>query len=280
VWGLLGPPCERLAAGWCNRVITVSEAGASLARKHRVAPAAKIVTIHNGIRDCPERAVAGRDRSPVNSPVIIMVARFTEVKEHDVLLRAFASIPAGPRLRLIGEGPLRENSEKLAQQLGVADRVEFMGDREDVASLLASSDLFVLVTKFEMFSLSILEAMRAGLPVIASDVGGNGEAIENGKTGFLVPGGSVNALAEALSLVLDDADLRLCLGRAARQRFTQRFLFTYQEQNTRSVYQDILRETHRVVGNPSTGTFESRAQSGQEGPRIAAVLGTHRSDEE
>ena len=280
VWGLLGPPCERLGARWCNRVITVSEAGASLARKHRVAPPAKIVTIHNGIRDCPERAMAGRDRSPVVVPVIIMVARFTEVKEHDVLLRAFASIPAGPRLRLIGEGPLRENSEKLARELGVSDRVEFLGDREDVASLLASSDLFVLVTKFEMFSLSILEAMRAGLPVIASDVGGNGEAIENGKSGFLVPGGSVTALAEALSLVLDDADLRLCLGRAARQRFTERFLFAYQEQNTRSVYQDILRETHRVVCEVGKGAYDSRPQSEEGNRRIAAVLGTHGNDEE
>jgi glycosyltransferase involved in cell wall biosynthesis len=245
LWGLLGAPCERLAARWCNRLITVSEAGASLARKHRVAPQAKIVTIHNGIRDCPERAALDHGQSPV----IIMVARFTEVKEHDVLLRAFASLPSGPRLRFLGDGPLRENSEKLARELGISGRVEFLGDREDVASLLAASDLFVLVTKFEMFSLSILEAMRAGLPVIASDVGGNCEAVEHGKTGFLVPAGSVTGLAEALRLVLGNPDLRLSLGRAARQRFTERFLFAYQEQNTRSVYQDILRESHRVTSS-------------------------------
>jgi len=246
LWRILGAPCERLAAYRCQRLITVSEAGARLAHMHRIAPPAKIVTIHNGIPDCSERANLGHDH-PL---VITMVARFTEAKDHDVLLRAFAGVPPGPRLRLIGNGPLRESSEKLARQLGIQDRVEFLGDREDVASLLAASDVSVLATKFEMFSLSILEAMRAGLPVIASDVGGNCEAIVDGETGFLVPCGSATALTEALGQVLDNPDLRLRLGRAARLRFTEFFEFAHQERITRNLYYEVLLECRRVTPRP------------------------------
>ena len=235
-WSALGGPCERVAANWCERVITVSEAGARLAYRHLIEPQSKVVTIHNGIPDCSERATLSSDRSPV----ITMVACFTEVKDHDVLLRAFASIPPGPRLRLIGDGPMRRSSEKLAHELRIQDRVDFLGDRDDVPLLLASSDVFVLASRFEMFPISILEAMRAGLPVIASDVGGVREAVVHGETGLLVPSGSIPALAQALTQILSNLDLRLHFGHAARQRFRERFLCAQQEDCTRSVYLDVL----------------------------------------
>jgi glycosyltransferase involved in cell wall biosynthesis len=261
LWSMLGAPCERLAARWCQRLITVSEAGARLAQQYRIAPPAKIVTIHNGIPDCSERAKLG----PKPTPVITMVARFTEAKDHDVLLRAFACIAPGPRLRLIGNGPLQESSENLARQLGIQDRVEFLGDREDVASLLATSDVFVLASKFEMFSLSILEAMRAGLPAIASDVGGNREAIVNGETGFLVPSGSATVLAKALSQVLDNPDLRLRLGHAARQRFTELFDFAQQERLTRDIYHEVLLECRRVTPRLRPASALELAGNAQQG---------------
>ena len=244
----LGAPCERLAANWCDRVITVSEAGARLVRKHRIAPQSKVVTIHNGIPDCSERAHPLDNRSPV----ITMVACFAEVKDHDVLLHAFAQIPPGPCLRLIGDGPKRAISERLAHDLKIQDRVEFLGDRGDVAPLLASSDVFVLASKFEMFPLSILEAMRAGLPVVASDVGGVREAVVHGETGFLVPSGSIPALAQALMHILSNVDLHLHFAHAARQRFIERFLYTQQEGRTRSVYLDVLAECGQVTHDVSS----------------------------
>ena len=243
VWGLLGAPCERLASNWCERLIAVSEEGARVALKHRIAPPAKVVTIHNGIPDCPERANLSSNRPPV----ITMVARFTVGKDQEVLLRAFATMQAGPRLRLVGDGPLRQSCEKLAHELGICERVEFLGNRDDVASLLAASDVFVLASKCEMLPISVLEAMRAGLPAVVSEVGGVGEAVAHGKTGLLAPCGSAPALAQALTQLIEDRDLRLRLGRAARQRFEERFLYVQQEKRTRSVYREVLFESGRTV---------------------------------
>lgn len=236
LWRILAVPSERLAARWCERLITVSNVGAGLVRKHRIHSESKLVVIHNGIPDCQERA----ELSVPSVSAIAMVARFTEVKEHDILLRAFAKIRRGPRLLLIGEGPTRARCEKLACELGVRDRVDFLGARDDVPSLLASSQIFVLASTFEMSPVSILEAMRAGLVVIASNSGGASEAIKDGESGLLVPGGSVEALAQALTRVLDDRDLRIRLGRAARQRFEDHFLFARQAARTRSVYLEVL----------------------------------------
>ncbi len=244
-WSVLGGPCERMAAGWGDRVITVSEEGARVLQQQRI-PESKVVTIHNGIPDCSERATISFNVEPT----IIMVARFTEVKEHETLLRAFATLLPGPRLRLVGDGPLRDSSEKLAHKLGIQNRVEFLGNRHDVPSLLANSDVFVLASKFEMLPISVLEAMRAGLPVIASDVGGVREVIADGHSGMLVPSGSVTALSNALRQITSDFDLRRQLGRASRQRFVEKFLYARQEERTQSLYFEVLSNAGRVVRIP------------------------------
>jgi glycosyltransferase involved in cell wall biosynthesis len=169
-----------------------------------------------------------------------MVARFIEGKDHDLLLRAFARIPKGPRLRLVGDGPTRATVESLAHELGIQEQVDFLGNRDDVASLLATSDVFVLASRSEMLPISILEAMRAGLPVIASDVGGVGEAIAHNENGFLVPSGSVSALAQALTDLTNDHAIRLRMGQAGRQRFTRQFLSSSMQERTRRIYWDVL----------------------------------------
>ena len=232
----LSGPCERLAARWCERIITVSRAGARVVSGHRIGSPSKLVTIHNGLRDCCEQAKL----SPTETPVITMVARFIEGKDHDLLLRAFASIPKGPRLRLVGDGPTRASMESLARELGIQEQVDFLGNRDDVASLLATSDVFVLASRSEMLPISILEAMRAGLPVIASDVGGVGEAIAHGENGFLVPSGSVSALAQALTDLTKDYALRLRMGQAGRQLFIDQFLSASMQKRTRGIYWDVL----------------------------------------
>ena len=245
----LSGPCERLAARWCERIITVSQAGARVVRGHRIGSPSKLVTIHNGLPDSSELA----QLSPTEAPVITMVARFIEGKDHDLLLRAFASIPKGPRLRLVGDGPTRASMESLARELGIQEQVDFLGNRDDVASLLATSDIFVLASRSEMLPISILEAMRAGLPVIASDVGGVGEAVANNENGFLVPSGSVSGLAKRLTELSNDHALRLRMGQAGRQRFTDQFLSSSMQARTRCIYWDVLPSLCAVGRKPNAG---------------------------
>jgi glycosyltransferase involved in cell wall biosynthesis len=247
----LSGPCERLAAHWCERIVAVSDAGARVIRKHKIGTASMLVTIHNGIPDCDQRARSFAD----SLPVITMVSRFIEGKDQELLLHAFAGIASGARLCLIGDGPKRQSAENLARELGIRARVDFLGSRDDVPSLLASSDIFVLASKSEMLPISILEAMRAGLPVIASDVGGVSEAVVHGETGILVPSGSVSVLAEALAKLTENAVLRRSLGLAARRRFTESFLSSCMDERTRSLYREVLLEHRsRKINEIEAGT--------------------------
>ncbi len=240
VSGVLGRAFERVAAHLCERIITVSEAGEKILRELRIGASENTVTIRNGIPDCPSRAI----HAAKECPVIVMVARFMPPKRQQFLLRAFAAQPVGPRLRFIGDGATRPAAERLACQLGIANRVEFLGERSDVPRLLADSDIFVLASAMEMLPISILEAMRAGLPVIASDVGGIREAVIHGVTGLLVEEQSVTELAHALRLLVQDAGLRARVGAAGRQNFLKRFQFSPMAECTQKLYWEVLNERY------------------------------------
>ncbi len=240
VSGVFGRAFERIAANFCKRIITVSEAGEKILQELGIGARENTVTIRNGIPDCASQATHGARQSPV----IVMVARFMPPKRQETLLRAFAAQPAGPRLRFIGDGVTRPAVERLACQLGIANRVEFLGERGDVPALLAESDIFVLASAMEMLPISILEAMRAGLPVIASDVGGIREAVIHGVTGLLVEEQSVTELAHAVQLLVQDAGLRARLGTAARQSFLKRFQFLPMAERTQKLYWEVLNERY------------------------------------
>lgn len=244
-WRLFGPIVERVSARWTQRLITVSRKGAETGRQYRIAEQSKIIPVQNGIPDCP-----GRANFANRVPIIAMVARFSPFKDHETLVRAFAQIESLARLMLIGDGQTRSAVENLVSQLGIGDRVDFMGDRADVPELLANADVFVLASKFEHLPISILEAMRAGLPVIASDVGGIQEAVIHAETGFAVPPRSVPALAGVLSSLIGDAGLRARMGRAGRVRFETLFEARHMIELTGRVYLDVLSEARIACSQP------------------------------
>lgn len=237
-WRLAAPFCERLAARWCDRIITVSELGVKIAADHDVCDPAKVIPIRNGIPDHSARAQLRRE----TNLTCTMVARFTHFKDHGLLLRAFASVPGDVRLVLIGDGGTLPGAQRLAEQLGIRSRVEFTGARSDVPELLAQTDLFVLASKQETLPISILEAMRAGLPVIASDVGGISEEVVHEQTGLLVRAGSTEQLSAALQRLLRQRTLRITMGRAGRTRFEQMFLAERMIDETAALYDDMLQE--------------------------------------
>ena len=169
-----------------------------------------------------------------------MVARFADFKDHGVLLRAFARVPGEARLKLVGDGDTLDAARRLAQDLGIRERVEFKGSRADVPEILAETDVFVLASKIEMLPISILEAMRAGLPVIASDVGGVSEEVIDEETGLLVEPGSVDELAAALTRLLGDRKLRISMGKSGRTRFERVFQADRMLEKTGSIYRQVL----------------------------------------
>lgn len=230
---------ERVASRFASCIITVSEYDRILAIRYRVAPAQKVITIHNGIPDVQRGLWANPEVTPSR---VIMVARFEPQKDHITLLRALAELRETPwTLELVGDGPLKDRIRHVVEELGLRDRVTFWGARNDVPKLLARCQLFILASRWEGLPLSILEAMRARLPVIASDVGGVGEAVEDGKTGFVVPPGDVGALRSRLALLLSRPELRVRMGEAGRRRYEANFTFDQMFERTLGVYTDILR---------------------------------------
>lgn len=231
---------ERLVGRLAARIITVSEHDRQLALRHRVAPPDRLITVHNGM---PDVEPALRAHPEVDPPKLVMVARFGPQKDHKGLFQALANLRhLHWSLDLVGEGEGREVVERWVQSAGLADRVRFLGARDDVAEILSQAQIFVLVSRWEGLPRSILEAMRAGLPVVASDAGGVREAVDHERTGLLVPRGDVDGLRAALQRLIEAPGLRGVMGVAGRTRYEERFTFDRMLQETLAVYEEVLAE--------------------------------------
>jgi glycosyltransferase involved in cell wall biosynthesis len=174
------------------------------------------------------------------------VARLDPQKGLGDLLEAAARVPDASFV-VAGDGPDRERLGETARSLGLHDRVCFLGHRDDVPDLLRSCDVFVLPSLYEGFPLSVLEAMAAGKPVIATAVGGTPEAVSDGETGFLVPPGDPSALAAAIRAVLSDPVLARRLGSAGRERACRTFSAAEMVRHVVRLYEDILKAPPHVA---------------------------------
>lgn len=186
-------------------------------------PRSKVLTICNGVdthRFCPGGRQVARAALGIGPEAIVIgtVARLDPVKDQAGLLRAFSRVADDPRalLLLAGDGPCRPELETTVSELGLDGRVRLLGERDDVPSVLAAMDVFVLCSIGEGISNTILEAMATGLPVVATRVGGNPELVVDGETGFLVEPRSPAALAAPLRRYLEDPGLLAHHGRSAR----------------------------------------------------------------
>lgn len=229
---------ERFSGPLATKIITVSEFDRRLALAARITDADRVVTVHNGMPDIEPALRADPGRAPVR---LVMVARFGAQKDHPTLLRALAGLRDQQwELDLIGDGPLMGEVQSLAAALGLTDRIHFLGQRTDVDRILARAQVSLLVTNWEGFPLSILEAMRAGLPVVASEVGGTGESVSEGETGFLVPRGDVEMLRDRVGRLLRESSLRMRLGASGRARYERLFTLSHSVAATLAVYRDVL----------------------------------------
>lgn len=140
----------------------------------------------------------------------------------------------------MGDGPDLDALQSLARELEVYHRVIFSGQRLDVPERLKKADVFVLATRWEGFPRSILEAMRAGLPVVATDVGGCRESVVDGETGFLVPKEDPVQLRDRLRILMDSPELRVQMGQKGRKRFEENYTFEGMYDRTVAVYREVL----------------------------------------
>jgi len=180
----------------------------------------RVSIIYNGVplerfRNAPPASKHEILPSSSGWPVVVFVARFDPAKDHPTLLRAMRRVPKAD-LVLVGDGDLRPQIQRLAQELGIGERVHFLGRRPDIPQLLKMADLYVHASNYEGFGIAAVEAMSAGLPVVASDVPGLGEIVKG--AGILVPPGDDEALAKAINGVLQSQLLREQMVAASQRR--------------------------------------------------------------
>ncbi|WP_051551257.1 glycosyltransferase family 4 protein [Nocardioides sp. URHA0020] len=205
---------ERAITRWGGgRVVVPSRAVAAYAVDHVGLRPEIVDVVPNGVAAAHHEA----PRVATGDPVAIWVGVLAPVKRVDLLLDAVAAAP-GLRLLVAGDGPLRDEVGRRAAEPDLAGRVELAGWVDDPSGLLARADVYVLTSDAENCPLSLLEAMAAGLPVVATTVGGVPEVVRDGVDGLLCPAGDAAALAAALRRLSADPHLRARLGASARQR--------------------------------------------------------------
>jgi len=253
---------ERQLSGGTTQMICVSAFERELAHQLPIAPE-RVHIIPNGIEPLPAhlRKAESADNA-TTTPRVIMVARMKAPKRHDLLLKALAKVRdwLGHELpvTLAGDGPLRAQHEALAQQLKLT-QIHWVGDVSNVAELLAEHDVFVLLSDHEGMPITVLEAMRAGLPIVASDLPGLHEQLMNSQEGLLVAN-TEQAVAQHLLRLAQDPALRQRLGAAAQQRFETTFTRDQMAERVMAVYQQCLREDG-ATSRPKTNASHHAAGS-------------------
>lgn len=249
--------CEKWAAGWCHRLISVADAMTDLMVDAGVAPRDKFTTIYSGMDVEPYlaagREASGQQRAAVrrrlgfgdDDVVFGKIARLFHLKGHDDLVRAAAlAVRDNPRIRflLVGDGLLRDQLQQQMRQLGVQDHFVFTGlvPPADVPELVGAMDALVHTSLREGLARALPQALIAGRPVISYDIDGAREVTIDDQTGYLVPPGDIEQLAQRIITLADDAALRQRLGQAGRQRFTDQFRHEVMTQRIRQLYQRLL----------------------------------------
>jgi glycosyltransferase involved in cell wall biosynthesis len=238
--------------GWAARqsvyVLANSRAGGEHARQCMNLPTEAVDVVYNGVADIGQN-LAPREFSE-GAVEVLFVGRLVQQKNVPVLLRAVQILKGrgvALRLRLAGDGPLRESVLSQITVLDLGDVVELLGERTDTPELMAASDFVVSPSFREGLSNVILEAMMVGRPVIASAVGGSVELVEPDVTGLLFPSDDETALAEAMQLLIQNRTLREKLGSAGRKRATERYTVDAMVKKMETYYASCGTKTTRMA---------------------------------
>ncbi len=235
----------RLMAGVPDRVFAVSEQ----VRRHSIEvdriDAARVETIYNGL-DLVDSPVAVKPAKALGESLIATVGNVRQVKGHDVFIKAAAVVAKRfPLASFSVAGEVLEPEyfaglQRLVQDLGLSERFQFVGGVTNIPKHLSTAEIFVLPSRSEGFSNAIIEAMAESLPVVATDVGGNAEAVKDGKSGFIVPPEDSEALAEAISKLLADPLRAAEMGAAGKALVAEKFTTHAMMSRIAKAYADLL----------------------------------------
>jgi glycosyltransferase involved in cell wall biosynthesis len=249
--------CDRLTQRFVNKFIVVSQSLQEfLIKEHGIAPD-KVTKIYNGIElDQYKPNLGPIDKfrkeflSREDELVVGSVGRLTYEKGHEFLLKSMPKVlESFPRTKfvLVGDGQLKLKLENLAKELEISQTCMFLGFRDDIPQVLSSFDVFVLPSIMEGHPIAILEAMAMAKPIVASDINGIREQIENRRTGLLVPPGDPQALAKAINQMLKDRNKARKMGIEARKRVDEMYDIKRQVALHEEVYKEI-REREKTSG--------------------------------
>jgi glycosyltransferase involved in cell wall biosynthesis len=238
---------ERGLAHATDRIVAVSEQVRDDLIRFRVAPPEKIAVVQYGfdldarVQTSPEMARQKRAAAGLSATdfVVGWAGRLSEIKRPLDLVRVAAKVD-GSRLLLAGDGELRSAVEQLAAELGLTDRVRLLGYVDDIGSWYGAFDAFLLTSANEGAPVVAIEALAAGVPVVATDAGGTRNVVDDGETGYLAPVGALDTLAELLERLRDDPALRARLGATGAVRMRERFSTQRMADGFDAVYAEIL----------------------------------------
>lgn len=252
----LNEAIDRLVLRWMDRVVCVSAAQAARVRRAGVSPG-RIVVIRNAIDtkpfDCPDPSYRARMQTWFAQPrtrLIAAAGRLSPEKGFDQLIAAAALVAKqdpGAGFVLFGDGPLRETLARQIEAKGLASTFVLAGFRTDLDRFLPCCDVLVLSSWTEGLPVIVLEALAAGVPVVATSVGGTPEVVADGVNGYLVPPGKPAVWALLLTELLRDAGLRQRMRQAGRQRIAERFTFAAQSDAYQRLFQQLCRERGGVA---------------------------------
>ncbi len=234
-----------------DKVIVVSNAVGEKIKNVENLDSDKVITIYNGVdleyfnRSFDKDEVKKRLGLYPNHKVVCMIGNLRPIKGYKYFLQAASSVLNDfkkVQLIIVGEGPLLEELEKLRNELGLHQKVLFLGKRNDIREILSVTDISVLSSLSEGFSNTILESMSMGKPVVATQVGGNPEAVIDGVTGLLVPARDPNGLADAILKLLKDPRLAEQFGVESKKRATEYFSLDRMIANMEGLYEGLLRQ--------------------------------------
>jgi len=214
---------ERIASLYCDNLVSVNASDLEWAIRLKIVHREKIITIYNGIPipnlnkgEINKQLIGIKD----NNFLITCLGRLAPQKGLEFLLKALKNISERFNnicLAIIGDGPQRNHLELLTQKLDLSDKVFFLGFRKDVYHILAASDIYALPSLWEGLSISLLEAMSIGLPIIATNIKGNNEVLKDGYNGLLIAPGDSDSITKAISELYLDKEKRYILGIRAQE---------------------------------------------------------------